>query len=51
MTVAVQTLNKGKAERGRLVSEEADFEAEKKIFQQSNLALQLCFYVLWQFSH
>ena len=40
----------GKVKGGRLVNE-ADFEAKTKIFQQKNLAFQLCFYVLWHFSH
>ena len=39
-----------KAEGGRLVKE-ADFEAEKKIPTKKNLAFQICFYVLWHFSH
>ena len=40
----------GKVKGGRLVNE-ADFEAKTKIFQQKNLAFQLCFYVSWHFSH
>ena len=49
-SIYIRIFEDAEAEGGRLVKE-ADFEAKKKIKTKNFLAIQLCFYVVWQFSH